>query len=121
MKNLILKKWSLGVVLALGPLAGGCLQQQSGLPGETPVSVTPGDALQNPDDALPLQQQDEIGVANADSGISDAPIKQVSSERPLPPELRPTEALSTLIRLAQSSVDENILLSFVTNSAGGFG
>lgn len=108
-------------MLALFPLAGGCLQQQSSLSGETPVSITQGDAQQNDDDSQPLQQENDAAFVSAESGVSDAPTKQVPSERPLPPGIRPTEALSTLIRLAQSNVDESILLSYVTNSAGGFG
>ena len=63
------------------------------------------------------------GVAaeqTAQAAVSDAPAQPVSTEKPLPLSIRPTEALSDFIRIAESGVDERVLLAYATNSLSRF-
>src|SRR5262249_20837862 len=52
--------------------------------------------------------------------ISEAPTTVVSGEKPVPPHIRPTEALADIIRLAQSGVEESVMLAYITNSLHTF-
>src|SRR5882672_8702962 len=119
MKSRILEKFGIAVSLALLPLAGGCLQQ-TGLSPQSAALMTPSsDELQFVDSP---QIEGDFGPAEttAEPEISDAPAKPISTEKPLPPNIRPTESLAGMIRLADSGVDENVMLAYVTNSAGIF-
>src|SRR6266571_5763165 len=117
MKRRILRELGLGVALALMiPLGGGCLQQSS-VSAEPTASATSElqsvSSFQPPQGAAPAEQL-------AETSISDAPVTPISSEKSLPPKIRPTEALAGIIRLAGSGVDESVMLSYVTNSTGAF-
>jgi len=101
------------------PFVGGCLQQ-TGMSSQSAALITSSnDELQFVD--TPLAEGDLVPAeTTAEPDISEAPAKPVSTEKPLPPNIRPTESLAGLIRLADSGVDENVMLSYVTNSAGTF-
>src|SRR6266436_1908858 len=119
MKNWILQKFGLGLSLTLMPLVGGCLQQTGMSPQSAALMTAPSDELQFVDSP---QIEGDFGPAEtaAEPEISDAPAKPISTEKPLPPNIRPTESLAGMIRLADSGVDENVMLAYVTNSAGTF-
>lgn len=123
MKNLILNGRSLRVIslaltLSLTPLIGGCLQQ-SAVPAETTVSISrPVNTLEDLEDST--SQTANLDGIDDDTSLSDAPAKPIATEKPLPPGIKPTESLSSLLRLVQSGVDESVLLSFVSNNTGAF-
>jgi hypothetical protein len=52
--------------------------------------------------------------------LAGAAIKPISTERPLPPNIKPAGPLSEVIKLADSGVDESVIMAFVTNSTGLF-
>src|SRR6185436_7236593 len=114
MKNRIFRNWSLGFAVALMPLAGGCLQQNA-IPVEIVASSTPaGDNLEK----LEVAQAEDTQPSSdqtVETGISDALTKVVSEPKSPPAKIRTTEALSGLIQLAKSNVEENVLLSYVTH------
>src|SRR5439155_10241002 len=81
-------------------------------------ATRPSDELQYA--ALQPDQKAISAEPTVETGISDAPAKPISTEKPPPPEIHPTPALSETIRLADSGVDESVLLAYVTNAAGTF-
>src|SRR6266850_7176749 len=117
------KFWKCNAKLALLlilPLAGGCLQQASSSPEET-AAVAKTDS-QSAGFAPPATEL-EPASAEQPSGedISDAPVKTISSETSAPPpNIRPTGATAEVIKLAESGVDENVMLTFVGNSTAAF-
>jgi hypothetical protein len=121
MKTRICSSWVLGLVLLVLPLTG-CLQESSlssqgtvaaaaelPTPPETPVAETSADT----DFEEALAQADE-------QSISNAPAKKVSAEIEVPANLKPSPATAEIIKLANAGVEENVMLSFVTNSLGTF-
>src|SRR2546422_4200126 len=117
MKNRILQKIGVGLALAFTPLVGGCLQQ-TGISPQSALIATPDelqfvDTQQTEGDFAPAQN-------TAEPEISDAPVKLISTEKPIPANIRSTESLAGMIRLANSGVDEDVMLAYVTNSAGTF-
>src|SRR5438445_7298891 len=119
MKNRILQKIGVGLALAFMPLVGGCLQQTGISPQSSALLTTSTDELQFVDTQQP---EGDFGPAEnpAEPEISDAPVKPISTEKPIPSNIRPTESLAGMIRLANSGVDENVMLAYVTNSASTF-
>lgn len=126
MKNLFWK-WSLGLSLTgLLPFAGGCLQDHS--KAATPVSTnsqlmtaaapavtTPTNAPVNGDTNIVAEE-----ALDADGDVVSAPARPVSDEKPMPPNVKPTPPTAEIIKLANSGVDESVMLAFVTNSANTF-
>jgi hypothetical protein len=108
----------LGFILGLSPLVSGCLQQNA-IPTETAVALPRTGEVEKVETPFP----EPLAVAqptDAETGLSDAPVKVVSTEKPLPRNLRPTESLASVIKLVQSGVEESVLLTFVTNVTGTF-
>jgi hypothetical protein len=58
-----------------------------------------------------------VGPVQADT---DAPAKLVSVEKPLPPNIKPTVPVDEVIKLANSGVNESVMMAFVTNSTHTF-
>ena len=51
---------------------------------------------------------------------TDAPATLVSEEKPLPSNIKPSAPVAELIKLANSGLNESVMLAFVTNSAHVF-
>jgi hypothetical protein len=119
MKSGILQKFAFGVFLTFMPFVGGCLQG-AGISAQSGALVAPSnEELQFLDS--PVSQQEPGPVENlAETEVSDAPAQRISTEKPLPVQIRPTESLAEVIRLANSGVDQNVLLAYVTNASGTF-
>jgi len=120
MRTRVVGKWNLGLALFVLPLVGGCLQQAASLPEISPPTVIaetqPEATLQSgaeDDGASPAER-----VAEAD--LSNAAAKAVLTEQALPPTIRPGSPLAEVVRLADSGVDESVVLAFVTNSTSTF-
>ena len=119
MKNRILERLGLGLTLACLPLAVGCLQQ-AGAQLEATTAAAPGKSQST---AVEVGQTDPAiaaGEQSVEDEVSDAPAKPISTERPLPTNLHPAGALSEMIKLAESGVDEAVMLAYVTNSTATF-
>ncbi len=119
MKDRIAWSRSLGLALALLPLAAGCVQEASSSPEQTGAAMPPElstNAAVQPvaAEAAPLADQLPFGDP------ADAPVTPVSMEKTVPPNVKPTPAVSEVIQLAQSGVDEGVMLAFVANSSGTF-
>ena len=118
MKNNILWLWSLGLALAL-PLASGCVQQAS----SATENVTPAIETAADSGIAPQGDAEENDLAleqSPEEDISNAPAKPISTEKPLPPNLKATGAVSEIIKLADAGVDESVMLAFVNKSTSTF-
>jgi hypothetical protein len=104
----------------------GCLQESSlssqgtvaaaaefPAPPETPALEPAAETSTDTDFEEALAEADE-------KSISNAPAKKVSAEVEVPANLKPSPATAEIIKLANAGVEENVMLSFVTNSLGTF-
>src|SRR6185436_5968771 len=113
------ERGSFGLMLAIVPLVGGC-NQQAGQSPERLVTV----AFAEP--AVPA-----AGESNAPaSTVPDAPsapagkaevVPAALEEKPLPPTIKASGPLGEIIKLAQAGVDDEVMLTYITNSTSIFG
>ena len=85
------------------------------------VSAQPIDAQEStaaPGPAAPARSLEPS--ATASEADTDAPVKVVRDEKPLPSNINPRGPLSEVIKLANSGVNESVMLAFVTNSVRTF-
>ncbi len=102
-------KWPLALALAVLPLAGGCVREQ--------VVATPPVAANRNDSALPsAAPAPEV----AEQELANAPAKLVSTPRQAAPDVALDPSAAELVRLAQSGVDEKVMLAYVNNSGRAF-
>jgi hypothetical protein len=106
---------SLLLILSMAPLLTGCLQngghgteQASSPPDTAPIVVT-------------QPAQEEASAEALDQEVSDAPVKRVSADRPLPPKIKENPALAEVVEFSNSGVHETVLLTYVANSTATFG
>lgn len=97
MKRGLVWIWSLELVGAALLLAGGSPQAASGQAMDTAAEA----------------QVDDIGLA-------EAAVKPISTEKPLPPNINLAGPVAEVIRLAESGVQESVIMAFVTNSTSPF-
>src|SRR6266446_1905723 len=118
MKSWNLWNWSLGVALAVLPLAGGCFQRGSVSADRTASVAEPqtDEAGADPDP----EEAAAMGDPDSGSAVADAPATVISTEKALPPNVRTTGPLAEILKLAESGVDESVMLSFVTNAPSTF-
>jgi hypothetical protein len=119
MKNQILWSWSLALALGLLPLAGGCSRAASAPLADSPAS-TNDIATTNADSADLPQPAAEAPVQVTGPEPADTTVKLSSSESPAPSNIRTSGPVGDLFKLANSGVDESVLLAFVTNSTSIF-
>src|SRR5438552_13050149 len=119
MKAWVSWKWDFGLVLLVLPLASGCLQQAASAP-ETTAALSP--PVAQADSAV--QAATDPGLASAgstsESDLEDAPVKPITTEKPLPPNIKLSPAVAEVIQLADSGVEEGVLLAYATNSSSTF-
>ena len=113
MKRRIHWNWSLGLALAVLPFTGGEPRESFSQPTNTTPAVEA--AVPEPTAAEPAAAE-----AATDTDIVDAPARPISTEKPLPPAVKLTAPLAEVLRLADSGVEESVLLAFVTNSPSFF-
>jgi hypothetical protein len=63
---------------------------------------------------------DESSPAEAPPADTDAPARLVSPEKPIPVNIRPSSPVAEVIKLANSGLDQTVMLAFVTNSTHTF-
>ncbi len=103
---------NLGLVLTLSalPFVGGCTQSNA---------TTADPALTN----VPPAVVTSIGDNSAVTALTETTNTATSGPRAepvLPPNILPATPLADVIKLAQSGVGENVMLTFVTNSVKPF-
>ncbi len=120
MRSPVVGKWNLGLALLVLPLAAGCLQQAASSPEISPSTVK---AETQPEATLQTAANED-GASSAESiaeaDLSNAAAKAVLTEQTLPPTIRPGSPLAEVVKLADSGVDESVVLAFVTNSTSTF-
>ncbi|MBE0541592.1 MAG: hypothetical protein IH623_09415 [Verrucomicrobia bacterium] len=126
MKTQLFMRYSCGLILAALPLMGGCAQQTG---AETPglVSLAMADAT-NPvitsDEATPLPaESNPTAPVNQPPVLDEQPpvvMPAPSTGTALPPHIHPTSPLADVVKMAQSGVDDGVMLAFITNATGTF-
>jgi hypothetical protein len=74
-------------------------------------------ASQEPEAALVAEESAQEPASAADT---DAPAKLDSEEKPLPANIKPNGPVAEMIKLANSGLDESVMLAFATNSTHTF-
>ena len=114
MKNWTVAKWSLGLALAALPLVGGCVQESAN-PAPAIVSATNQNSA-----ADTAAVADAPTPEDAEQNLENAPGKIVSVAQPPMQAANLAPSAAEVARLAQSGLEENVMLAFVTNSASAF-
>ena len=110
MKTRSLTNLSLVLTLTTVPLAGGCTQSNATNAEPTLTNVQPAAVT-------PAGDKSVTAPAETTAAAPSAP----RAEPILPPNILPATPLAEVIKLAQSGVDENVMLTFITNSIKPFG
>ncbi|HWX19415.1 MAG TPA: DUF6600 domain-containing protein [Candidatus Binatia bacterium] len=119
MKHRFLSTWRLLAVLALLLVAAAPSRSGSN-PSPDPQPGLPSDSLAAPA-ASPLPAADSLSTDQpADADISSAPVTPLSRGTSLPPTIRPSSPVAEVVKLANSGLDQTVLLAFVTNSTSTF-
>src|SRR5262245_23245200 len=113
MKSLVFWKWILGVSLTVTTIAG--LRGDSFIsPLAQPVAVeSDGDEAAEP-------PQTDLNSEQAAPDIADAPATPVPAEKSLPANVKLSDPAAEVAKLANSGVEESVLLSYVKNSTNTF-
>lgn len=118
MRNWILWRLCLGLVPVALLLASCSSQQVSGQETNTAAGLTPEATVvgdQAPADADPLMED-----PTTQSDLADAAVTPISTSKPLPANLKLSGPVAEVIKLAESSAEESVILAFVTNSMAPF-
>ena len=117
MKTRLFKIWRVSLLVAAIPVLGGCVQSSAtdtakveAQPTNTPVATPP---TAEPDKAVVEVSENAPPPAQAEPAPG-------SESKPLPADLKLSPKTSEIVKLAQGGVSENVMLAFVTNSAGTF-
>ena len=117
MRNRILRDWSLGVVLAVLPLS---VARAEGLSAPAPDAAPAAEVS-----ALPTANSSASGdpLASADpsdAALASAPVQAISTEKSPPPNVRLSTPVAEVVRLANSGVDQSVVLAYIKNSPDTF-
>ena len=111
--------WSIGLALAVLPSFGGHAQESLNHPTNAAPAIKPVPAA-NAAAPAPATPGAALAAPAAEDDVVDAPAKPMSAAKPLPPSVRPSAPVAEVIKLADSGVDESVMLAFVTNSTSTF-
>lgn len=114
MKHRMLSARSLGVtstILLSVALVSTTTAEPSIPVGDTNAAPTPHD--------LNVSQQAQL-APTAPTPDTDAPAQLVSDKKPLPSNIRPSSPVAEVVKLANSGLDESVMMAFVTNSTHTF-
>src|SRR5258707_3801131 len=116
MKTSLFLTGCFGLALALA-FTSGCEQRASS-------SLAGASSSNNP------QAQSDVNSSTGEKAVlddqtpaadfSDAPAQPISLEKPLPPNINPTGPVSEIVKLADSGLEESVMLAFATNSTSTF-
>ena len=119
MKTQVRWLWSLGLLLVGLTLNRSDARQANDEPGSTP----PAPAQQGSADTAVQPASGQPAAASAQSpalDLADATFQPMSTDKPLPPNVKPSGAVAEVIRLVESGVDEGVILAYITNSLSAF-
>ena len=128
MKTRMLRMWAVGTLLAAIPLAGGCVQEAANsatTPGtNAPVVVTNRTLLAEPSTPVAEEPAPPVTIppplAEPGTNRPVVPDPAAAESKPLPPGLSVSPSLGEVVRMANGGVEPDVMLSFITNSAGTF-
>ena len=120
MNSRITWRWGLGVAAAALLFGVGSQQRASSQATNTLPSALEAEA--DAETAAPTLADEETTkeAQAAEEKLAEADAKPISKEKPLPASIKPTGALAELVKLAESGVEESVMMAFVTNSTRPF-
>ena len=119
MKNGMLWSLALGLVVVTLLVVGATPQESSNQATNTPPALEP-EVNTEAVAEVTTNQVTALGEQTAEADLSQAEFKPISTEKPLPPNIKPAGPVSEVIKLADSGVDESVMMTFVTNSTSLF-
>jgi hypothetical protein len=113
--------WSFifGVILAAMPFVGGYAEPSQTAPEPSVAMPIDDTGLAAADDPAESDIMPDVEAAPI-TGVTNAAVEPGSNEKPLPAHVRPTGPVVEVIRLAESGLDEGVMLAYVTNSTSIF-
>src|ERR1035437_5879811 len=120
MNSRITWRWGLGVAAAALLFGLGSPQRASSQATNTLPSALEAEA--DAETAAPTLADEETTkeAQAAEEKLAEADAKPISKEKPLPASIKLTGALAELVKLAESGVEESVMMAFVTNSTRPF-
>ena len=120
MNSRITWRWGLGVAAAALLFGVGSQQRASSQATNTLPSALEAEA--DAETAAPTLADEETTkeAQAAEEKLAEADAKPISKEKPLPASIKLTGALAELVKLAESGVEESVMMAFVTNSTRPF-
>ena len=115
MKSGIFWRTNLGVVLIVFSLTGLCRAENPSTTNAEPAKVSA-----QPQTNVLAVAETKVEKQAGTNDITTAPVQVISAEKPLPPSIRPSSPAGEVIKLANSGVEEGVLMAFVTNSTSTF-
>ena len=85
----------------------------------TPLALEP-EANTQTAAQVTADQETALGEQTEEAQLAKAAVKPISTGKPLPPNIKPTGPVSEVIKLADSGVDDSVMMAFVTNSTNPF-
>src|SRR2546421_646945 len=122
MKIGVLSKWRGVLGLAVLPLAGGWVSAATAVNNATEITQH-GTEAAGATDSPAESRRSQVGMETPRAvgpDIAEAPAKIISTAKPVPANIRATGPTSEIIRLANSGVEESVLLAYVNNSTSTF-
>ncbi len=119
MKSRMYRNWSIGLAVAVLPLVGGYAQESLNLSTNAAPASRPVPAV-NASAPAPATPGAGLAAPAAEADVVDALAKPMSAAPSLPPNVRLSAPAAEVVRLAQSGVDESVMLAFITNSTSTF-
>jgi hypothetical protein len=117
MKTRVFGIWNLGVGLVAMLLSANCLAASS-TPERTKEPAATAEAESGADADQAMEAANTGSTATND--ISTARFQPVAAEKPLPVNIQPGRPLAQIVKLANSGIEENVLMAYVTNSTSTF-
>jgi len=119
MKTQSFNRGGLWLLLAMIPLLAGC-DQQSATSSQGIIAVAAAEPAV-PAVAGTNASPAAIPETTAAPAEKPEPAPAALEEKPLPPSIKASSPLAEVIKLAQAGVDDEVMLTFITNSTSTFG
>jgi hypothetical protein len=116
MKNWYFAKWSTGLAVALIPLLAGCAQSTT----SEPVIVMAAADENVSADAAASTASNAPSPGVTEQNLENAPAKVISTPDTAAQSANLSGPAAEVAKLAQSGVDENVMLAYVNNSTSTF-
>src|ERR1035437_9257940 len=120
MNSRITWRWGLGVAAAALLSGVGSQQRASSQATNTLPSALETEADAEAAAPTPADEEAAKDIQAAEEKLAEADAKPISTEKPLPAGIKPTGALAELIKLAESGVEESVMMAFITSSTRPF-